>query len=86
MLEPLSHISSEIRSLRKQRGWSQQQLAELAGLDRTTLGSIERNEYNDIGIRKIQRLLTLLGKTLALHDAGLPTLDQLQADKTRNER
>jgi transcriptional regulator with XRE-family HTH domain len=84
MLDPLDNISQEIRRLRKQKGWSQQQLAELAGLDRTTLGSIERNDYNDIGIRKVQRLLTLLGKTLTLAAAGLPTLDQLQAEKERN--
>jgi transcriptional regulator with XRE-family HTH domain len=84
MLDPLDNISQEIRRLRKQKGWSQQQLAELAGLDRTTLGSIERNDYNDIGIRKVQRLLTLLGKTLTLTAAGLPTLDQLQAEKERN--
>lgn len=82
MLDSLDNISQEIRHLRKQKGWSQQQLADFAGLDRTTLGSIERDDYNDIGIRKVQRLLTLLGKTLTLTDAGLPTLDQLQADRT----
>lgn len=82
-LDPLGNISGQIRMLRKQKGWSQQQLAELAGLDRTTIGSIERNDYNDMGIRKIQRLLALLGKTLILTDAGLPTLDQLQAEHTR---
>ena len=71
-----------IRALRKSKGWSQQTLAKLSGLDRTTIGALERNDYSDIGIRKVQRVLELLGKRLILSDIGLPTLDQLQ--KTKN--
>jgi len=67
--------------LRKQKGWSQQKLAELSGLDRTTIGALERNSYSDIGIRKIERILGLLGKRLTIVDKGLPILDQLQALK-----
>jgi len=67
--------------LRKQKGWSQQKLAELSGLDRTTIGALERNNYSDIGIRKIERILGLLGKRLTIVDKGLPILDQLQASK-----
>jgi len=77
-LNYLSDISEQLRYLRKQKGWSQQQLAQLSGLDRTTIGALERNDYSDIGIRKVQRVLELLGKTLTISDAGLPTLDQLQ--------
>ncbi|VAW56184.1 hypothetical protein MNBD_GAMMA07-2157, partial [hydrothermal vent metagenome] len=77
-LSYLSDISEQLRYLRKQKGWSQQQLAQLSGLDRTTIGALERNDYSDIGIRKVQRVLELLGKTLTITDAGLPTLDQLQ--------
>jgi len=73
----LNHISTQIKTSRKQKGWSQQYLADLAGLDRTTLGALERDDYSDIGIRKVQRLLELLGKSLTVTDAGLPTLDQL---------
>ena len=70
-------IAVDVKTLRKQRGWSQKRLSELSGLDRTTIGLIERNDYSDIGIRKIQRVLELLGKTLSVADAGLPNLDQL---------
>ena len=70
-------ISSLIRELRKKNGWSQKQLADMAGLDRTTIGILERNDYSDIGIRKVQRILELFGKKLTVADAGLPTLDQL---------
>lgn len=35
-----------IRLLRVSRGWSQETLAEIAGLDRTAVGTIERAERN----------------------------------------
>ncbi len=75
----LDYLGSQIKTLRKQHGWSQSQLAEMAGLDRTTLGMLERNDYTDIGIRKVERVLELLGKKLTLANAGLPTLDELVA-------
>jgi len=78
----LDYLGSQIKTLRKQRGWSQSQLAEMAGLDRTTLGMLERNDYTDIGIRKVERVLELLGKKLTLANAGLPTLDELVAAQT----
>lgn len=79
MSSALEQLGSEIKALRKARGWSQSQLADMAGLDRTTLGMLERNDYTDIGIRKIERVLALLGKKLTLANAGLPTLDELVA-------
>jgi transcriptional regulator with XRE-family HTH domain len=70
-------ISTLIKELRKKNGWTQKKLADMAGLDRTTIGTLERNDYSDIGIRKVQRILELLGKKLTVADTGLPTLDQL---------
>ena len=77
----LTSISQQGRTLRKQKGWSQQKLADLSGLDRTTIGALERNDYSDIGIRKVQRVLELLGKSLSLTNTGLPTLDELQVNQ-----
>jgi len=76
--ENLDDIGDQIRTLRKQKAWSQQKLAMLTGLDRTTIGALERNDYSDIGIRKVQRVLALLDKRLTTIDVGLPTLDQLR--------
>jgi transcriptional regulator with XRE-family HTH domain len=89
MILALEQLGQQIKALRKQKGWSQLQLAEMAGLDRTTIGMLERNDYNDIGIRKVQRVVELLGKKLTLTNAGLPTLDELvaaQAGDNRNGR
>ena len=86
-MSDLSNISELVRMLRKKNGWSQQKLAELASLDRTTIGALERNDYADMGIRKIQRVLGLLGKQLVTNDICLPTLDQLQSIKSsENEK
>ena len=74
----LDTISQTIRKQRKQRGWTQQQLAEMSHLDRTTIGALERNDYQDLGIRKIERVLMLFGMTLECKSIGLPTLDDLQ--------
>jgi len=74
----LKSIGYQIKQLRKQKGWTQQMLADLSGLDRTTIGALERDDYSDIGIRKVQRVLQLLGKSLTLTTVGLPTLDELK--------
>lgn len=73
----LTEISHTIRIARKAQGLSQQQLAEMTHLDRTTIGALERNDYQDLGIRKVERVLTVLGKTLNCEDVGMPTLDDL---------
>lgn len=72
-------LHTTIKKLRKEKGWSQAKLAEYAGLDRTTIGAIERNQYTDIGIRKIERILNLLGKSLTVTNFGMPTLDELKS-------
>jgi len=78
----LNTISQTIKEQRKHRGWSQQKLADLTQLDRTTIGALERNDYQDLGIRKVERVLSLFGMTLGCESVGLPTLDELIADKS----
>ena len=77
----LEEISEQIRTQRKKKKWSQQQLAQLAELDRTTIGALERDDYSDIGIRKVQRVLEVLGLTLSVKSYGLPSLDELKEIK-----
>ncbi len=38
----LLHLGCTLKRVRAQRGWSQEKLAELAGLDRSYVGQIER--------------------------------------------
>ena len=82
-IKMLDDISQTIRTARKARGMSQQQLADLVHLDRTTIGALERNDYQDLGIRKVERVLMVLGKTLACENVGMPTLDDLVRENER---
>ena len=53
-----------LRELRKARTWSQEHLADVVGLDRTYIGSVERGERN-ISLENIGRLAKALDVKLA---------------------
>lgn len=74
-------LGQQIKTARKALKWTQADLAQMAGIDRTTMGSIERGSYRDIGIRKVARVAELVGLQLMLVEENLPTLDDLNADK-----
>jgi len=55
----LSRLGSAIRAARKERGLSQEALADLAGIDRSHMGKIERGERN-VSILNVIRIADAL--------------------------
>ena len=57
-------FGQRIRTLRKERGLSQEDLAELCGLDRTYISGIERGLRN-VALRNIEALAEALGVSIS---------------------
>lgn len=77
----LFEIGQHIRQERKQRKMSQATLASMLGMSRTTIGQIENGTIQDIGVRKLIRVLEVLDLELRVRMAGAPpTLDELREE------
>lgn len=55
----LKRFGVNVKTLRLEKGWSQEILARKSGLHRTYIGSIERNERN-ISLLNIERIAKAL--------------------------
>ena len=77
-------IGKQIRLARKGRHLTQADLASALGMSRTTIGQIEKGNIQDIGIRKVIRLLEFLELELRVRPLGKPpTLEELQKEEGR---
>jgi transcriptional regulator with XRE-family HTH domain len=75
-------IGKEIRDERKRRKISQEKLAKDLGMGRATISQIESGTVQEIGVRKLMRILDYLGLELRVRSAGTPpTLDELRGQK-----
>lgn len=53
-------LGAVLRDFRLQRGFSQEALADKAGIHRTYIGAVERGERN-LSFRTLSRIITALG-------------------------
>ncbi|MFM9277991.1 helix-turn-helix domain-containing protein [Paenibacillus jiagnxiensis] len=60
----LTRIGRKIRQYRKWKGLTQEQLAELVGINFTQIGKIERGEYN-VKIQTLEKIANALGVRLS---------------------
>ena len=80
----LLELGPYIRQERKRAGLSMQALAEMAGVDRTTISKLENQHLPEMGYAKLERVLAILGLEFSVRPVdGLPTLKDLQRENAR---
>lgn len=78
----LFEIGENIRKERKLRKLSQEKMASALGMSRATISQIESGSVQEIGVRKLMRILDYLGLELRVRPSGAPpTLDELREQK-----
>ena len=66
----LSDLGKTIRNLRKQKGLSQETLAEQSGISRATLSKIENGYIANVSIVTINQILSILGYEIDIKPAN----------------
>lgn len=78
----LFDIGEEIRKERKRRKIPQEKMAKDLEMSRATISQIESGTVQEIGVRKLIRILEYLDLELRVRPAGAPpTLDELRGEK-----
>lgn len=78
----LFEIGKQIRLERKRRKITQDALGKALGMSRTTIGQIERGTVQDVGVRKLIRVLQFLDLEMRIRPAGRPpTLEELREEE-----
>lgn len=79
----LISLGEQISAKRKKLGLTQAELARKALISRATLDALENGRSGEMGFSKITRLLSALGLSLDLQEAGphRPTLDELMNER-----
>ena len=75
----LIELSQSIKQLRKDKNYSQADLENYLGISKRTISKIENGFVDEIGIKKVEMILDLLGVEFCLREKGRPrTLEELQ--------
>jgi len=75
----LGELGKEIKKLRKEKKYSQDDLQHYSGITTRTLSKIEQGFIDEVGIKKVETVLDLLGMEFSLRPKGRPkTLEELQ--------
>jgi transcriptional regulator with XRE-family HTH domain len=78
----LEALGKEIKQLRKKKQWSQEDMQDYSGITKRTLSKIENGFVDEVGIKKVETILDLLGMELSLRPKGRPkTLEELEDER-----
>jgi len=77
----LKELGNEIKILRKEKKWSQDDLERYSGITKRTISKIENGFIDEVGIKKVDIILDLLGMEFSFRPKGRPkTLEELQSE------
>lgn len=81
----LIRIGEEIREARRDRRWSQEDLAKASGVSRSRIAGVENGRLPEVGFQLLRRVLIALDLDLRITDfnSGRPTLEQLVEENER---
>lgn len=78
----LDELGKEIKFLRKEKNWSQDDLEKYSLITKRTISKIENGFIDEVGIKKVETILDLLGVEFSLRPKGRPkTLEELQNEQ-----
>jgi transcriptional regulator with XRE-family HTH domain len=77
----IQDVGSQVANLRKQQRLSQTELARQAGVSRAMISDLETGQLHDPGVRKVLRVLKVLGMGVRIVSLSPPTLDDLLAEQ-----
>ena len=78
----LEALGFEIKKLRKIKQWSQDDLEKYSGITKRTISKIENGFIDEVGIKKVELILELLGYEFSLREKGRPkTLEEIQDER-----
>ncbi|MFT7861240.1 MAG: helix-turn-helix transcriptional regulator [Sulfurimonas sp.] len=79
----LQQLGLEIKTLRKEKKYSQEDMESFSGITKRTLSKIENGFIDEVGIKKVETILDLLGYEFSIRPKNRPkTLEELQ-DESR---
>lgn len=77
----LFELANEIKTLRKEKNWTQDDLEKYSGITKRTISKIENGFIDEVGIKKVEMILDLLEVEFSLRPKGRPrTLEELQME------
>ena len=73
----IQDLGREVAKLRRQQRLSQTDVAAMAGVSRAMISDLETGQLHDPGVRKVLRILKVLGQGIRITPLSPPTLDDL---------
>ena len=78
----LINLGLEIKKLRKEKKWSQDDLEKYSNITKRTISKIENGFIDEVGIKKVEYILDLLGYEFSIRPKGHPkTLEELRDER-----